>query len=322
MMHSTQNYLKVMIQPLRQVGLVLLLLGYQVCIAEARIKGLVVINENHGQPAANVAISVDGQHRVTPNDGSFNISFSERKPGETVRLIVKSPNWVVVNAYAMDHTLAINPDVLPPFEILIAKPSDRERMALKYYQIQGSQTVEQQLKLKLAELEGKSSATTAERSWHQQEVNRLLQERDIALKQIQYLAQELAIGRSGEDSAVYNHALTLFLDGKIDKALELLSEKRLKQETALAQMKSRQVVDSWLLRAKMLTVNFDFEGAARAYEEAIKLAPEDAEIWFQFANFHQSRNRLKEARKGYERALSLYHLLNDEAHIASTLNNL
>jgi tetratricopeptide (TPR) repeat protein len=97
----------------------------------------------------------------------------------------------------------------------------------------------------------------------------------------------------------------LFFEGRINEALEILSEERLKRQTAEVKKQQEDVVRNWLLHGQMLAVKFDFDGAARTYKEAVEFSPGSFDAWFAYAFFHQGQNHFKEGRQGYEKALVL-----------------
>jgi hypothetical protein len=79
----------------------------------------------------------------------------------------------------------------------------------------------------------------------------------------------------------------LFLDGKIDGAIKLLNDEELRQSLAQAKKAIADIVQAWLLKAHLLTVQFRFDAAEEAYKSAIEAAPE---------RLVAPRRRLQEAR--------------------------
>ncbi|BDT67713.1 hypothetical protein os1_18910 [Comamonadaceae bacterium OS-1] len=288
--------------------------------AAASIQGFVYADVSLGSPIANVSISAEGQNRLSNSNGSFTLSFPQRKPGDTVRLVAQRSGLEVVNRYALEHTLSANP-ADRTVEIVMATSAQREEMAVRYFGLKGSKTVELQYQAKLAVLVGQNTATAQERA-------RLQEERDSALKQVQELARQLATRTPSDDSPAYNQAIQLFLAGRIDPALEILSEEQLQKDGEKALAKLQKTIDGWLLRGKLLAIKLDLDGAARAYDKATALAPQDPNVWFQFAFFHKSQNHWSEARQGYDTALKLYRALALKdpdlylPEVASILNNL
>jgi hypothetical protein len=105
---------------------------------------------------------------------------------------------------------------------IICKEADREEMALRFYQLKGAQAVEitYQQKLKALEEENKSDAAT---------IAKLQLERDQAKAGAEKAAAELAKNQSGQGSEMYQEAVRLYLDGKIDAAIALLDDDKLRR---------------------------------------------------------------------------------------------
>jgi tetratricopeptide (TPR) repeat protein len=283
--------------------------------AAATLKGQVVLNRERGEPVASVAVSADGANQtITQTDGRFVLVFPSRQPGQDTRVIVAHPGWIVVNDLLLQHRLPDNPE-FRPLEIIICRGAEREQWALEFYRLKGTQAVDQQYQRRLAELEGRQAAKAQERE-------RLLRERDQALRQAEDLARQLALRPVAVAGGGYPEALRLFLDGDLEAALKRLSEDRLRREAADAQEKLDETGHGWRLRGKLLALRFDVAGAARAYGEAVKLAPSSWQAWFEYGQFHQHQNRYRDARRGYEQALRLARTAGDMGHIARTLNSL
>jgi len=281
----------------------------------AQLTGMVSLNRERGEPVANVEIYADGANSViTGNDGRFALSFPEGRPGQDVRVGVRRPGWEVVNDILLDHRLPDSANSRP-LEIIICRSDDREQRVAEFYRLKGNQAVEQSYRAKLAELEGRQAATAQER-------DRLRRERDQALAQVQEWARQLAARKPEEVGGTYRDALRLFLDGQTDAALALLSEERLEQEARKAQEQLDQSVQGWLLKGQLLSTKFDFDGASRAYDQAVKFAPGSYETWFFYAHFHQGLNHFAQARRGYAKALPLVRQAWCDGHIATILNNL
>ncbi len=279
------------------------------------LKGIVSLNSERGAPVAGIEIFAPGANPVTTgNDGQFVLIFREGLPGQDVRIGVKRAGWSVVNDILLDHRLPTK-DAMRRFEIIVCKETERDLRVAEFYRLKGNQAVEQTYKIKLAELEGRQAATAQER-------DRLLRERDQALQQVQEWAKQAATRKPEEIGGSYREALRLFLDGKTDAALQLLSEERLEQEALKAQEQLNQAVQGWLLKGQLLTTQFDFDGAGRAYAQAVKYAPNSYEAWFQYSYFHQQQNHFAEANKGYKQALALARQAADPGPIATILNNL
>lgn len=246
-----------------KIWLLALALFFQVAsvLAAATLMGVVRENQVGGSVVRNVSVSALGAHPVTTGaDGQFVLHFPQRYPGEDVSIDVSRGGWVVVNDIQLKRQLPLNA-AQSPLEILIAKAAERGVWALQFYRLQGERVVDARYKKELA------AAGLDERA-------RLLRERDQALAEVNELARQLATRPAGSGGEDYQKAAALFLDGRMDEALEILSEERLRQQAADIKKRQEDTLRSWLLRGQLLAVKFDFEGAARAYGKAVRFAPD------------------------------------------------
>jgi len=156
----------------------------------------------------------------------------------------------------------------------------------------------------------------------EEERARLRLERFQARVQTYDLSRQLAARPASAMSEDYRKAAALFLEGKMDEALEILSEEHLKQRAADMKKQQEDTVRGWLLRGQMLAVKLDFDGAARAYKEAVGFAPNSYDAWFAYSSFHHNQNHFRKARAGYEKALVLARASGRDEDVARTLYNL
>ena len=174
---------------------------------------------------------------------------------------VKKEGYVVVNDVQLDLALPADPDA-NPLSIIICKEADREEMALRFYQLKGAQAVEitYQQKLKALEEENKSDAAT---------IAKLQEERDQAKAGAEKSAAELAKNQPGQGSEMYQEAVRLYLDGKIDAAIALLDDDKLRRSAEQAEKTLTDAIQGWRLKANLFTLKFRFEEAEKAYETAL-----------------------------------------------------
>src|SRR5262249_20958453 len=79
--------------------------------AAASLRGVVLANELGGPPMGNVELSAVAENPIkTGADGKFTFTFSNRNPGDAVRLIVHKEGYVVVNDIQLELTLPADPD--------------------------------------------------------------------------------------------------------------------------------------------------------------------------------------------------------------------
>ncbi|MBP8296164.1 MAG: tetratricopeptide repeat protein, partial [Burkholderiales bacterium] len=187
--------------------------------------------------------------------------------------------------------------------------------AADYYRAQGSERVDVRYR-------GQPDAGDARRAALAREYQRLLREYSQARIEADEWERQRAAGLWGDDGTSYQEALQRFRDGYPDAALERLSEDALRRDAAPPRQDVEAAARGWLLRGKLLALRHDFAGAAHAYAEAVTVAPDLFDAWFQHGIFHQQQNRHRDARQGYERALALARAAGGDAAIARILNNL
>ena len=297
-------------------GVVVLALGIGTAAhAAATLRGLVLANQLGGMPVVNVQIAAQGANPTQSKSlGEFLLEFPDRQPGDLVRLIVAHPGWVVVNDVQLQRALPRNPKE-QPLEIIVCKEGEREQWAMQFYRLKGREAAEDTYRRKLAELESRHAASAKERE-------QLLRDRDQALAQADELARQLASIKGEQQSDTYQSALRLFLNGQHDQALALLNEAQLQKDVKQATQALDKAMRSYLLRGQLLALRFQFDQAAAAYEEAVKLAPDNFDASFAYGYFHQKQNRFASAEKGYRQALEVARKENDVRGVAIVFNNL
>src|ERR1039457_935165 len=92
------------------IAVILALAGYQA--QAATLKGVVLLDGVDGPGVAKVRISaVDGANRTeTDHDGRFTLEFPQKRPGETVRLIVGKGTYEGVNDVQLEQSLPTDAD--------------------------------------------------------------------------------------------------------------------------------------------------------------------------------------------------------------------
>src|SRR6516164_6169452 len=267
----------------------------------AIIKGSVILNGEGGPGVANVQIT-DFAHTGGPwasdSDGGFTLDYPKRAPGEKVRLGVIKEGYVVVNWVQLDLALPKDPNA-NPLQIIICKEADREEMARRFYQLKGVEAIEAtyQQKLKALEEENKSDATT---------IAKLQEERDQAKASAEKAAAELAKNQPGQGSELYQEAQRLFLAGKIEAAIALLDDDKLRQSAEQAEKALTDAIQGWRLKANLFKLKFRFEEAEKVYETALRYINREtqAQLWAEtevdVGNTHDQLGIRVEGRAGNE----------------------
>ena len=288
-------------------------------LSAATLKGLVRAKELGGPPMANVAVSALGANQdVTKAGGQFALDFPNRKAGDTVNLSVKLPGYVVVNDIQLEVRLPADPDA-NPLIILLSKPGVRDEMARRFYRIKSIDAVEANYKTRQRESDPDNSEQLAV----------LARQRDQALAAAAKAAEELAKTRLGDSSGLYREAMHYFLDGKVERALQVLDDVKLRtavqaanERKAAADSAIRQATNAYLLKAQLLTSQFRFDEAESAYRTAIETSPQDFNARFAFAWFSQELNHFLVAREAYAQAEVIARKGERRGDLAAVSNNL
>jgi tetratricopeptide (TPR) repeat protein len=282
----------------------------------AVFKGKVVRNEVGGAPIAGANIRAPGANPTVSRSphGDFVLEFPSKNRGDRLTLSVAMTGMVVVNWVQLDVTLPADADA-NELNVILAREAEQEEMARRFFRLASTKAIEESYKREIEE--GKRDR------------EQLRRERDEAKVAADKAAEELAKLRPGESSAVYEEAMRLFAGGKIDEALQALSEAKLRRLSEEAQERKEQAekqlaeaTRGWLLRGKLLTSKLQFADAEKAYGEAVKTSPGDFDACFQQAHFLDVLNRYSPAVKGYVRCLALARSKADPDSVAGTLNNL
>jgi tetratricopeptide (TPR) repeat protein len=271
----------------------------------ATLKGVILANELSGPPIAKVGVVADGANPTTSEDfGRFTLEFPQKNPGDPVVLIVKQEGYVVVNDVQLQLTLPSKAED-KILTIILCKADDREEMARRFYRLKSFEAIRETYEERLTQL--KKAYEHYAFAFEPPVFATLGWERDQAMAVADKAAEELAKNLPGQTSQLYQDAKRLFLQGKITQALELLEDEKLHRLVAEPQKnrtETKKVVEdaiqTWLLKAQLLTVQFRFDEAESAYLAAIELGPDSFAPHFAFASFNQELNRYEKAKTTYE----------------------
>jgi tetratricopeptide (TPR) repeat protein len=289
-------------------------------VAQARaatIKGTIILNELSGPPVPNVQI-IDLAHTAGPwasgSDGGFTLEYSKRHPGERVRLVVNKQGYVVVNDVQLEIVLPADADATP-LTVILAKEEDREEMARRFYRLKSFDGIEESYQKTLKEVEDAQQASVSAFA-------KLRQERDQARTILEKAVAEWAKMQPGQTSELYQQAERLFLDGKIEEAIKVLDDEKLRHPVTPANRSVEDAVRAWSLKAQLLIVQFRFDEAETAYLAAVDTAPDNFSGNFAFASFTNDLKRYDKAMAAYARCVELAKKGGNNPELALTLNNL
>jgi tetratricopeptide (TPR) repeat protein len=289
----------------------------------ATLKGVILANEIGGPPVSNVQITAEGANPTASlSDGTFTLRFPHKEPGEPAKLDVRRRGLVVVNDFQLLLPALPKDPKAERLTLLLCKKGNREEMARRFYRLKSFEAIEKNYKKRITELEANNQATAGA-------LEGARNERDQAKAMADRVAEELARLKPESTSELYQQALSLFLAGKPEEALKLLDEAKLRrsveaarQRKAEAEKEMAQAIQSYLLKAQLLTTLFRFAEAEKTYQAAIEVAPDSFEAQFGFAAFNQNLNRFPQALNAYGRSLELASRSGTPADVASILNNL
>jgi len=109
-----------------------------------------------------------------------------------------------------------------PLTVILAKEGDREEMARRYYRLKSFDAIEESYQKRLKELEDTQQATAVA-------LTKLKQERSQAEGAAKKVSAELAKNQPGQNTELYQQAKRLFVEGKVEEAISLLDEEKLRQ---------------------------------------------------------------------------------------------
>jgi tetratricopeptide (TPR) repeat protein len=284
--------------------------------AQATLIGYVFERQTGGPRVANAEVSAEGANRVlSNNDGRFELQFAKLKPGEPTRLSVRYRDWVVVNHLVVGQPVLPSQPALRTLEVLVSPPGEREMLALDYYQIRTSESVNAAHQEKLRELEEKNALSA-------QALELLQRQHERALTESQALAKQLAAVQEGAPDASYRQATRLVAQGNTHAALQVLNRDRLRKEAEAAKQAAETVSRNFLLRARLLAVNLRFEEAEASYEDALKMFPQSYSLWVGYGTLHYNIQEYAKAERGFQQALRIAEAEADPWRVAGSLNDL
>lgn len=308
-----------------------------------RLRGFVKLLNSGSQPLAGVQISSFGSSpTASKSDGSFELVFANKQPGDKVALLISKNGYDLVNSKEVeDVIIRKNADDL--ITIVMCPQGQRNQIALNYYNII-IQNANAALEKKLAAIDarlGDLESDDQARNQLLEEKERLRQERDQAVAQAEDLARRLADIDLDQASELSREALETLQSGDLDAALAVLDEEKLDRQLATLDAKEKQkeeelanirsarekAIGNFLLKARLLAASFQFEEAERSFQKAIAADSTDMDNIGELVLFYQRTYRYNAAVKLlegsidltegkqkvalYDRLASLYHNLKE-----------
>src|SRR5664280_3334126 len=204
------------------------------------LKGEVLANQEGGPGISKVKISAAGANPTeTGESGCFTLQFPNAQPGDVEQVTVNKPGYVVVNYVQLRVVLPKNANA-EPLTLLLCKEAEREEWARQFYRLKSLDAVEQTYKARVKQLEENNQQTAAARA-------KLREERDQAKAAAEKAADELARLKPGDTTDLYAEAMSLFLKGKVQEALQVLDNEKLRESIEVAQKRKAEADRACLL---------------------------------------------------------------------------
>lgn len=159
------------------------------------------------------------------------------------------------------------------------------------------------------------------------DLEKAFQEKSELAEQIEKILKDFSEKDLSNSSQIYRKAFDLFITANLDEALELLSEetlknglKRIEEQELSLKTERANLASTYILKAKILQLKSDLQGAAENFEAATVISPEwatyiEANRFYDFLkNYPKAEyyveKALEAANSPYERALTLNNLAN------------
>src|SRR6266513_2217062 len=273
------------------------------------LRGVVLSNELGGPPMGNIEVSaLVGNTNNTDANGKFTFSFPNKKPGDTVRLIVRKEGYLVVNEIQLELTLPADPDARPAI-ILLCKEGEREEMARRFYGLKLRAAADETYKKKLEDAQNASAAELAKLRQERDQAKAVDEQYKKKLQDAQNAsAAEVAKLRQERDQAkaideTYKKKLQ---DAQNASAAELakLREER-EQAKAVAETYKTKLQDAQNASAAELAKLRQERDQAKAVDATYNKKLEDAQNAraAEVAKLHQERDQAKAIDEQYKKKL-------------------
>lgn len=286
------------------------------------LRGKVTRQNSGGTPAANVRIDAFGAGFVFSDDaGLFEMIFLKKKPGDRVHLVAHRDDLEVVNSNELEVViLRNNPDEL--VKIVMCKKGERDKNALRYYKI-SVKAINEKFEKLLQEIRSQGASNTSEI------IAELKAQRDAALSWAKELAEKFARVNFDEAHEFYKKAFDYFIQGKVEEALEVLNSEKLedalrsaRETKQKAEETIKKIAESYVLKAEIFRIEFNFVEAEKSYINAIQADPDNFESIASHAHFLYYQNKFSKSLDEYKKALPMAKTDNQKAEIHNRLGNL
>ncbi len=268
-----------------------------------RLKGQVVLQNSNGTPVPDAQVFALGvASTVTDSSGYFEFKFSNRKPGDLIKLNVVKKGLEVVNKKDLDVVLKTDTQQIE--QVVMCEIGTRDKYAAIYYGIAETAIIKSYEEL-LKQLEGDVKD-------RDKTIARLREEKDAALAQAEKMAKDFAAVNLDEASEMYKKAFELFKKGDIDGALQVLDDDKLAKTL-------HEVARSYMLKADLYILKLDFKNAETYYRKAVEAEPGNLDHIIAVTAFFYKQKKFRKAQLLTEKALSMTGNKSERAAFLSNL---
>jgi len=258
---------------------------------------------------------------LSDSHGRFMLEFPRKEPGEMVLLIITKKGSEVVNSFQLKQALPRDADA-EPLTLLLATEQDREEMARCFYRLKSLESIEKTYQQRLKELEARSQATAAALAHLRQERDQAKTSAEKAVEEIARLKPEPTSELYQQAMSMFiqgdvDAALKLLDEERLHRSI--LAARRRREE---AEQEIDQAVQGYQLRAQLLYMRFRFDEAEKTYQAAVAEAPESFAAQFALGSFCRQMNRLTKALGPMEQALAIARRAGAQDQIAKALSGL
>ena len=286
-------------------------------------KGQVRELNSDKQPIAGTQIVfTDASSEVSGSDGNFALVFQTKQPGDLIfKESIYKKGYELVNEKDFEIVKISNTDQLG-VDVILAVAGTVDAAKRDYYNVSDAALLAGFEKEKMA-LKSKLKESRLNEKEYIDQLNRLQKAYENQKERLDPLAEKFARVNFDDVAPIYEEALQLFKEGKIDAAIEVLeganpaqrTEQIIQEEkriaTAQAELDSQRValqrekrkqIDAVRLLADMYSLKFDPAKAAAQYDQLIRLDSTDLEILSDAADFYRENHQ-------YDKAFPLYPLI-------------
>jgi tetratricopeptide (TPR) repeat protein len=280
----------------------------------ALIQNGLVREQNSGKRSVADVQIIFSQAAPTTSDqaGKFRLTFAGKKAGDLAFMTeITKKGYELVNDKELEH-LKLSSTELLGTDIIVAKVGVLEAAKKDYYAI-SDKALKTSFEKQKALLRGELDKTRLSEKQYQDQFEALQKQYENQKKELDNLSEKFAKVNFDDVSTLYQAALQLFKNGKIDEAIQKLesanlierTDKRLKERERIANENTinekgiQEDIKSLKLQADLYVLKFDITKAELVYERMLNLDSTRLDLLVACANFYQEQHR-------YEKALRLY----------------